>query len=519
MELLVLAAALAVVYPLLLAAAAALFVFNERRRYARHHLLAQSDVADHRSGEKTLTIGIFHPYANGGGGGERVMFCALAALVRHFQQRKQRGEANARRVELLLYAGDDGLSAKQLLEHAADQFNLPALLELHVELFVRLVPLANRDVLDPARYPRFTLFWQSVAHVRLALAAFTTSERLGLYPRVWVDTTGCAFSYLVASVRFGCTVVAYVHYPMISTDMIAKVQTRAADFNNDAAVAASSVRSLAKFIYYRLFAAAYTLVGKYCTDVVMLNSTWTFEHIQQLWGGQPVIVYPPCGAMTEFTSFDLVERSPLALSIAQFRPEKNQLLQLEALHVLLTTHAEAMATTHKDFQLVLLGSCRNADDEARVTALKEHSVALGVDARVRFVVNASYAELKQHLATASIGLHTMYNEHFGISVVEMMAAGLIVVANNSGGPAADIVRDGAGFLALTADEYAAHMFRILEAEPQDALAMRARARSLCGRFSDDAFDAQFIAALATVLEEKKEEETERPSGEVTRSDR
>ena len=33
----------------------------------------------------------------------------------------------------------------------------------------------------------------------------------------------------------------------------------------------------------------------------------------------------------------------------------------------------------------------------------------------------------------------MWNEHFGISIVEMMAAGLVVVAHNSGGPRMDIV--------------------------------------------------------------------------------
>lgn len=499
MELLVLAAALAAAYPLLLVAAAALFVFKERRRYARHHMLAQSDVADHRSGEKTVTVGIFHPYANGGGGGERVMFCALAALVRRFQERKHSGDRDARRVELLLYAGDDGLAAKQLLERAAESFNLPELLQRDVALYVRLVPLTDREMLDPAHYPSFTLFWQSVAHVRLALAAFAASEQLGLYPRYWVDTTGCAFSYLVASIRFGCTVVAYVHYPMISTDMIAKVQTRAADFNNNAAVAASSSRSFAKFIYYRIFAAAYTLVGKWCTDVVMVNSTWTFNHIKQLWGGQPVIVYPPCGAIDEFKRFGIEKREPLALSISQFRPEKNQLLQLQALKVLLTKHAAEMQTAHKDFKLVMLGSCRNADDTARVEALKEQAEELGVSGRVKFVVNASYAELKQYLATASIGVHTMYNEHFGISVVEMMAAGLVVVANNSGGPAADIVRDGTGYLALTADEYADMMFRVLEEAPSEVTAMRARGRDSCDRFSDDAFGAQFLAAMESVL--------------------
>lgn len=487
---------------LVLVAVCALFIFKERRRYARHHLVAQSDGADHRSGETTVTIGIFHPYANGGGGGERVMYCALLALVQYFEQLKQREGATtnaAHRVELLLYTGDDGLSAKELIERAAERFNLPDLLAHKVDLFVRVVPLENREVLDPGLYPRFTLFWQSLAHVRLALTAFRTSEALGLYPRIWIDTTGCAFSYLVASVRFGCTVVAYVHYPMISTDMIAKVQTRAADFNNNAAVASSSTRSLAKYIYYRVFATAYSLVGKYCADVVMVNSTWTFNHIQHLWGGAPAIVYPPCGSMTTFRAFSLDARAPRALSISQYRPEKNQLLQLQALQVLLSTHAEAMATTHKDFKLVLLGSCRNDDDLARVETLKEQSIDLGVADRVDFVVNASFTELQQYLATASIGIHTMYNEHFGISIVEMMAAGLVVVANNSGGPAADIVRNGTGYLALTADEYAAKMWTILEQNAQDVTALRERARNSADRFSDDAFSAQFLAAMDRVL--------------------
>lgn len=38
-----------------------------------------------------------------------------------------------------------------------------------------------------------------------------------------------------------------------------------------------------------------------------------------------------------------------------------------------------------------------------------------------------------------VGLHTMVDEHFGISVVELLAAGLYVVAHNSGGPRTDIL--------------------------------------------------------------------------------
>jgi alpha-1,2-mannosyltransferase len=56
-------------------------------------------------------------------------------------------------------------------------------------------------------------------------------------------------------------------------------------------------------------------------------------------------------------------------------------------------------------------------------------------------VNASYDVLVSSLGEAKIGLHTMWNEHFGIGVVEYMAAGLIPVAHNSAGPKLDIVTE------------------------------------------------------------------------------
>jgi len=44
----------------------------------------------------------------------------------------------------------------------------------------------------------------------------------------------------------------------------------------------------------------------------------------------------------------------------------------------------------------------------------------------------------------------MREEHFGISIVEMMSAGLIVIAHNSAGPKMDIIgtaKKTVGFLA------------------------------------------------------------------------
>ncbi|TMW57599.1 hypothetical protein Poli38472_003524 [Pythium oligandrum] len=490
---LLLVSLLATAYPLFLLGLLVLYVSKKRRIYAHHRRLGRT--AEATSDGRMLTIGIFHPYANGGGGGERVLYCALAALVKRMKQ-----QSTAKTLRLVLYTGDDGLDAATLIERSAERFNLPELRALRVDSFLKIVTLTKRAILEPSQYPRFTLFWQSVAHIRLALEAFAAGEKMGLYPEVWMDTTGCPFSYVVAKGLYACRVVAYVHYPMISTDMISKVQERTTGFNNNSAIAASTSRSYVKYIYYRLFAGAYGVLGRTCTDVVMVNSTWTYNHIKTLWSGSPIIVYPPCGTMEEFMAFDVQSREPLALSISQFRPEKNQLLQLQAFKVLLTKYRTQVQQLCPNLKLVMLGSCRNADDEERVVALKEQCADLGLTQSVNFVVNASFAELKKYLARSSIGLHTMYNEHFGISVVEMMAAGLAVIANNSGGPSADIVKPGTGFLALTADEYAEKMLEILQLTAEEREQLRIRARESSHRFSDDEFAKQLITALEPVLQ-------------------
>ena len=36
-------------------------------------------------------------------------------------------------------------------------------------------------------------------------------------PDLFVDTTGCHFSFLVAKLLAGCRVACYVHYPTITT--------------------------------------------------------------------------------------------------------------------------------------------------------------------------------------------------------------------------------------------------------------------------------------------------------------
>jgi len=93
----------------------------------------------------------------------------------------------------------------------------------------------------------------------------------------------------------------------------------------------------------------------------------------------------------------------------------------------------------------------------------------------------------------------MWNEHFGIANVESMAAGLIVVAHNSGGPKSDIVvpykGKPTGYLATTADEYAERIHEILSMEPNEAAQIRRNAQESAKRFTDEVFAESFRDAL------------------------
>lgn len=114
-------------------------------------------------------------------------------------------------------------------------------------------------------------------------------------------------------------------------------------------------------------------------------------------------------------------------------------------------------------------------------------------------VNLKYDELLKELEGAYVGVHTMVDEHFGIAVVEMMAAGLITVAHRSGGPLLDIVETSEasrlGFLAVTAEQYADTLRYILHMGPEEARGIRERARASVDRFSRKKFQEEFLRAI------------------------
>ncbi|XP_062866651.1 GDP-Man:Man(3)GlcNAc(2)-PP-Dol alpha-1,2-mannosyltransferase [Trichomycterus rosablanca] len=439
-----------------------------------------------RTQEGRPCVAFFHPYCNAGGGGERVLWCAIRAVQNRYHH-----------VDFVVYTGDQGVTGEQIIDGAWRRFNI------RMPRPLKFVFLKHRFLVEANLYPHFTLLGQSLGSLFLgweALTAFT--------PDLFIDSMGYAFTLPIFRYLGGCRVVSYVHYPTISTDMLSVVRDRNPRFNNADYISNNPILSAIKVIYYCAFALLYGLAGS-CSDLIMVNSTWTLGHILALWRApdRTSVVYPPCDVQA-FLSDPLEEEKKgnklhSIVSVAQFRPEKDHQLQIRSFRKLLGRH-EAKPGSRDMVKLVMIGGCRNQEDEDRVLMLRGLCQELGVADRVQFKLNIPFEELKKELMEATIGLHTMWNEHFGIGVVECMAAGTIILAHKSGGPKLDIVvaHDGGitGFLADDEDSYADAMEKILALSPDARLEIRHRARQSVSRFSDQEFEGSFLAAMELLMD-------------------
>ena len=91
--------------------------------------------------------------------------------------------------------------------------------------------------------------------------------------------------------------------------------------------------SKAKLFYYIFVLKIYKLIGR-AVDFAQTNSSWTHNHMSLLWShldkkDRLVKLYPPCTVQPLLnTTKPDVSKEILIMSLAQFRPEKQQHLQL-----------------------------------------------------------------------------------------------------------------------------------------------------------------------------------------------
>ncbi|WVQ83370.1 hypothetical protein IAT38_005511 [Cryptococcus sp. DSM 104549] len=459
-----------------------------------------------KTGQKTV-VGFWHPYCNAGGGGERVLWVA----IRHIQQTEKD-------TLVLVYSGDYPAASKEsIVSKVKERFSIildPS--RLH------FIPLPSRHLVSDGYWKNFTLLGQSLGSVVLAWEGLCGKD--GLWGDVFIDSMGYGFTF--PTVRLiagsGIAIGSYTHYPTVSTDMVKRVRERSFGVEN-AGASKSWLRTKIKLVYYHIFTALYSVSLLY-SQYTMTNSSWTQAHIQSLLTSarqsflaslvlkdeasllkkeergesrkedraQCEVVYPPCDTRGLVGLGNLESRKREVVSLAQFRPEKEHAKQLYALEVLFRDHPEYREGPQR-ITLVMMGGVRDEADQARLNGLKELAIQLGVEANVEFVANAPYPEIVRRLGEASVGLNSMMDEHFGINIVEFMAAGLIPVVHASAGPLLDIVvphkGQRTGYHATDAPSFAAALHEAFSLSPSQSLKMRKAARALAvEKFSEQEFE-------------------------------
>ncbi|WVQ98028.1 hypothetical protein IAU59_005149 [Kwoniella sp. CBS 9459] len=465
-----------------------------------------TDKAPQVTGKKVV-VGFWHPYCNAGGGGERVLWTA----IRHLQ-RTERDSL------VLVYSGDYPLASKEeIVGKVQTRFSIsldPA--RLH------FISLPSRHLISDDYWKRFVLLGQSLGSLVLAWEGLCGKD--GLWGDIFIDSMGYGFTFPFARLIAGSDLAigAYIHYPTVSTDMVKRVRERTQGVEN-AGASKSAIKTQIKLIYYRIFTSLYS-VSLLFSQHIMTNSSWTQAHIRSLLtAGRSSylasfllkdettlqkredrgevkkedrarcgVVYPPCDTTELVKLSGLNKRKREIVSLAQFRPEKEHSKQLYALSALFGKYPQ-YRDGPKRISLAMMGGARNAQDEGRLDNLRGLAEKLGVQNNVEFVVNAPYPEIVQRLGQASVGLNTMMDEHFGINVVEFMAAGLIPVVHASAGPLMDIVvpHNGrqTGYHATDAESFAEAIHSAFSLSEKDSLSMRKAARDAAvQKFSEAEFE-------------------------------
>lgn len=341
-----------------------------------------------------------------------------------------------------------------------------------------------------------------------AIDVETTTARLG------VDLSGCGYrrvaddlaaseasadfdifintTYLSSAVNRAPAGLYYVHFPGAPRTGRQQVTQTVAGWG-DRMLSGATTGKLAR-IHAGFARRVHDLdwVPSYTT--FLANSAFTAGWVTRLWNVQPEVLYPP--VRPEVLPG---HKTPTIAGLGRFFDPKfgHCKRQLDLLHAFI----ELETSGSDGWRLELVGG---ADGASRDYALAVRREAIGHEVGVHF--NAPRSLVHDTLAAASIFWHgggfgedpeehPERFEHFGIAVVEAMAAGAVPVVFGAAGPA-EIVRHGVDGYHWQTPSDLVRFTRQLIADPALRATMSARAQERAKDFSAEVFSVNLRAAAA-----------------------
>ncbi|WP_434731534.1 glycosyltransferase family 4 protein [Thermogladius sp. KZ2Tp1] len=229
------------------------------------------------------------------------------------------------------------------------------------------------------------------------------------------------------------------------------------------------------------------------TKVFLANSSLTAWFFNKVYGINPVVVYPPVNID------DIIGEEPLPfrdrerriLVISRFSPEKN----LEKV----VSIGRAVNERGIDMRITLAGAFSENNGwylKKLVEEIEENGLSELIDLRL----NISRSELVKLYKTSLVYVHLTPMEHFGITIVESMAAGTPTIIPRNSGAWFDIANEDTSIsLPYTSvDELADHLVRLGRSEELwKRLSTNSRLRSLS--FSRYRYHKEISRIIETVV--------------------
>ena len=184
--------------------------------------------------------------------------------------------------------------------------------------------------------------------------------------------------------------------------------------------------------FWRLYFTPYylalrQLVKRHINSLLLTNSSYSRAAIMRTLKKRAIVVYPPVN-VEKFIELE-GKRENTVVSIGRFSWEKRYETVVE------------LAKRLPTYQFYIIGSVSEKQSKKYYEKIREmierHELK-----NIELLPNAPDKKLLEILSSAKVYLHAMVHEHFGIAVVEGMAAGLVPVVHKSGGPWHDIIAKG-----------------------------------------------------------------------------
>lgn len=472
-------------------------------------------------GKDLKIVSFVHPFCADCGGGEKVLWRMISSLISLNDDPNLNNLETPQKIKINIISGkrDNVEELKEKLKqrfgielnkddyfennysnYNINNYNIQKRINKKIDVQVELISMRSGYMLRPQKM--LTMLFQILAQIYFAFEIITK-----VYSDVFCDTTGLPFCYFILKYFGHAKVTAYTHYPFISNDMRNQVKHDESGVHSQGKLNKYKIIKYIKLYYYKLILKIYKLMGNKCLSFAYVNSTWTYNHMKDIWEDleqkkKLLILYPPCSISLYKEAAKNEQRENIIVSFSQFRKEKRQNMQIKILAKLkkkLNIYPE-----FQDLELHIIGGVRNKDDEAIFNDLINYSRELGVQDYVKLLPNRTKEQILEEFSKAKIGIHTMKDEHFGISLIEMMAAGLILVTHNSAGAKDDILvnykdENNIGFLVDNENDYINQIEEILLKYNEIKTLYVNSSRKRAEKFSDEAFKAQFINQLKEFL--------------------